>query len=361
VYPGVAPGANLIDVRVISASGSTTVSTLIAGMQWVLAHRAAYNIRVVNLSAGGPATVTYRDDPLATAAEVLVFAGIAVVVSAGNHGPKEATITSPGTDPFVITVGAIDDSGTAATDDDALASWSSQGPTPVDGLSKPDLAAPGRKVVSLRSVGSTLDTELTDRLVAGLDPLVPAYFRLSGTSMAAPIVSGVVALMLERNSALTPAQVKDRLVSTATALSFGSPDTTGSGLVNAVAAVTASDHGAVAADDPVSAGFANEMYPFLYGQPLAWRDLTFNGGVDSNGVAWTDVSWANAAWDLVTWENLRWETFNWSVVNWEDISWEGITWEDISWELAGAKDKDKNKNKIKVNGQKVRHLWGALE
>ncbi|MDQ2912875.1 MAG: S8 family serine peptidase, partial [Chloroflexota bacterium] len=343
-YAGVAPGANLIDVRVIAASGSTNVSTLIAGMQWVLAHRSDYNIRVVNLSAGGPATRTYRDDPLATAAEVLVFAGITVVVSAGNEGPKGRTITSPGTDPYVITVGGIDDNGTATTADDALASWSSRGVTPIDGLAKPDLVAPGRKVVSLRSPGSTLDHELPDRLVAGLDPLVPAYFRLSGTSMAAPVVAGVVALVLEHSPALTPAQVKDRLKGTATALPYGSPETTGSGLVDAPAAVAASDQTDAAAADPVSAGFASEMYPLLYGQPLVWRDLAFNGGVDSNGVSWSEVSWSNVVWDAITWQNVEWESFNWSAVNWqdiswEDISWEGITWEDISWELVPVKDK----------------------
>jgi serine protease AprX len=355
-YTGVAPRANLIDVRVIAASGATTVSTLIAGMQWVLAHRDTYNIRVVNISAGGPATVGYRNDPLATAAEVLVFAGITVVVSAGNHGPHESTITSPGTDPFVITVGGIDDSGTATTTDDAIAAWSSQGPTPVDGLAKPDLVAPGRRVVSLRSPGSTLDRELPDRVVAGLDPLVPAYFRLSGTSMAAPIVTGVVALMLERSPALTPAQVKARLKSTATALPFGSLQTTGSGLVSAVAALASTDVTVDAVADQVSAGFASEMYAFLYGQPLRWRDLAFNGGVDSNGVAWTDVSWANASWDVITWQNLSWEAFNWSAVNWQDISWEGITWEsvDISWETVTP-------YKNKGRGQRVRQLWGALD
>src|SRR5207249_9843770 len=101
-YAGVAPGANLIDVRVINATGGTTVSTLIAGMKWILAHRTTYNIRVVNLSAGGPVTVSYTADPLATAVEVLVFAGITVVVSAGNEGPAPSTITSPGSDPYVI-------------------------------------------------------------------------------------------------------------------------------------------------------------------------------------------------------------------------------------------------------------------
>src|SRR2546423_880601 len=269
-YAGVAPGANLIDVRVISATGSTNVSTLIAGLQWVLAHRVTYNIRVVNLSAGRPATTSYRDDPLATAVEVLVFAGITVVVSAGNQGPQAGTITSPGNDPFVITVGAIDDSGTAATGDDALASWSSRGLTPIDGLAKPDLVAPGRRIVSLRSPGSTLDQELPDRLVAGLDPLAPAYFRLSGTSMAAPMVTGVVALMLERSPGLTPAQAKGRLKRTATALPYGSAVTTGSGMVGAVAAVAASDQTADASANPVSAGFASEMYRLVYGQPLVW-------------------------------------------------------------------------------------------
>lgn len=347
-YTGVAPGANLVDVRVISSAGSTTVSTLIAGMQWVVRHRSDYNIRVVNLSAGAAATVSYRDDPLATSVEVLLFAGITVVVSAGNGGPNASTITTPGIDPNVITVGAIDDNGTATTADDLLTLWSSRGPTPIDGLPKPDLAAPGRRIVSLRSPGSTLDLALPDRVVAGLDPLAPAYFRLSGTSMAAPIVTGVVALMFERTPTLTPAQVKARLKSTATALAYGSVDTTGSGLVSAVAAVAASDQSADAAAT-VSSGFATTMYPYLRGQPFVWRDLAFNGGVDSNGLPWTGISWENVRWDLITWENVSWESFNWSAVSWQDISWEGIKWEDISWEMVTPKDKDK--------GRKVRRGW----
>ena len=352
-YAGVAPGANLIDVRVITATGSTTVSTLIAGMQWVLAHRSEYNIRVVNLSAGAPVTVSYSNDPLATAVEVLVFAGITVVVSAGNDGPRPSSITSPGSDPYVITVGAIDDSGTATASDDAIASWSSQGPTAIDGLAKPDLVAPGRKVVSLRSAGSTLDQELPDRVVYGLDPLVPAYFRLSGTSMAAPVVTGVVALMLERTPTLTPAQVKQHLMSTAAPLAYGAADTTGSGLVSAVAAVTDPDQSVPAVTVPVSAGFAGGVYPYLYGQPLVWRDLAFNGGVDSRGVPWTDVNWSDITWDDITWENLSWLSFNWSAINWQDMTWESITWEDITWDTVTLKDKSK--------GRKVRSGWEALD
>ena len=359
-YTGTAPGANLVDVRVISASGSTTMSTLISGMQWVLAHRYDYNIRVVNLSAGAPVTTSYVNDPLATAVEVLVFAGITVVVSAGNEGPKASSITTPGSDPYVITVGAIDDNGTATTSDDALASWSSQGPTAIDGIAKPDVAAPGRKIVSLRSPGSTLDVALPDRLVAGLDPINPAYFRLSGTSMAAPIVTGIVALMLERTPTLSPAEVKSRLKGTARTLAYGSANTTGSGLVDAAAAV-ATDQSASAAVDAVSAGFASEMYSFLYGQPIAWRDLAFNGGVDSNGVSWDGVSWGNISWDATTWQNIRWDAFNWAAVSWQDISWEGVTWEDISWEALGLKSKGSGNGNGKSKGRKSQGEWGVLD
>jgi serine protease AprX len=334
-FTGVAPRANLVDVRVIGSSGATTVSTLIRGMQWVLAHRATYNIRVVNLSAGAPVATSYKTDPLAAAVEVLILAGVTVVVSAGNNGPGDATITTPGSDPYVVTVGAIDDNATTTLDDDTFPSWSSRGPTPIDLVAKPELVAPGRKMVSLRSPGSTLDVALPDRQVAGLDPLAPAYFRLSGSSMAAPVVSGVVALMLEKNPALTPAQVKHRLKTTVTPLAYGSAMTTGAGLVNAVAAVGSAD----AMSDPsayaFSDGLADEMYPYIYGQPIQWRDLAFNGGVDSRGAPWSQVTWENLVWDEVTWQNLIWEAFNWSGVAWGDITWEDITWETASQNVNG--------------------------
>jgi subtilisin family serine protease len=174
--------------------------------------------------------------------------------------------------------------------------------------------------------------------------------------MAAPVVAGVIALMLERTPALTPAQVKSRLMATATPLAYGSVDTTGSGLVNAVAAVAATDQTAPAAD-PVSSGFASQMYPYLYGQPLVWRDLAFNGGVDSNGVQWSDISWSNISWDAITWQNISWEAFNWAAVSWQDISWEGITWEDISWEMLALKTSGKGK----IKARKGQREWGALE
>ncbi len=335
MYTGVAPGANLVDVRVIGSGGATTISTLVRGMQWVLAHRATYNIRVANLSAGAPVATSYKTDPLAAAVEVLILAGVTVVVSSGNNGPGNSTITTPGSDPYVVTVGAIDDNATPSLDDDSSASWSSRGPTYIDATAKPDLVAPGRKMVSLRSPGSTLDLELPDRQVAGLDAAAPAYFRLSGSSMAAPVVTGVVALMLERNPGLTPAQVKHRLKTTATPLAYGTPTSTGSGLVNAVAAVGSGDAAADTASNGFSDGLADEMYPYIYGQPIQWRDPNFNGGVDTNGTAWSQVTWSTVVWDEVTWQNITWEAFSWSGVTWEDITWEDITWETASQNVNG--------------------------
>ena len=326
-YTGVAPGAKLIDVRVIGASGVTTLSTVLRGLQWILANRTTYNIRVANLSLGATAQTPYTRDPLATAVEILTFSGVTVVVSAGNAGPGDTTITTPGSDPFVITVGAIDDNATTTTSDDTLASFSSRGPTPFDGVTKPDLVAPGRKMVSLRSPGSTLDTSYPDRRVAGLDTVNPAYFKLSGTSMSAPVVSGVVALMLERNPGLTPLQVKQRLRTSATALSYGSPSTTGAGMVNALAAVTAADRPLSGNIYRVTDGFALDVKQYLMGQPLVFRDLSFNGGVDSRGVPWTSVTWDSIAWEVLTWQNIAWETFNWGAVTWQEIAWEEIAWE----------------------------------
>ena len=233
LYTGVAPNANIIDVRVIDGHGSSNVSIILRGLQWILANRATYNIKVVNMSLGATPAGSYKSDLMATAAEILTFAGVAVVVSAGNAGPLAGTITTPATDPYVISVGALDDNGTALLADDLMATFSSRGKTLFDRLSKPDLVAPGRKMVSLRAPGSELDALFPDRQVSVLGATSPDYYRLSGTSMAAPVVAGTIALMYERNPMLTIAQLKKRLKSTVTPLSFGTTLDHGAGLVNA--------------------------------------------------------------------------------------------------------------------------------
>jgi hypothetical protein len=102
--------------------------------------------------------------------------------------------------------------------------------------------------------------------------------------------------------------------------------------VDALAAVGGADTAAEVTTLPVSDGFAAEVFPFVYGQPLRWRDASLNGGVDSRGTPWNDITWDTLVWDDLTWQNLAWEAFNWLSVSWQDIAWEDIAWEDIMWE-----------------------------
>jgi serine protease AprX len=336
VYTGVAPNANIIDVRVIDAHGGSNVSIILRGLQWILANRSAYNIKVVNMSLGATPTGSYKSDLMATAAEVLNFAGIAVVVSAGNTGPLAGTITTPATDPYVITVGALDDNGTPLRTDDLMATFSSRGRTSFDNLSKPDLVAPGRKMVSLRAPGSELDALFPDRQVTVLGATSADYYRLSGTSMAAPIVAGTIALMFERNPTLPTAQIKKRLKSSATALAFGTTYDRGAGLVNAYGATSSVNPDKEYASDRVSDAFAKDMRQFILGQPFVWRDLSHHGGVDSAGTSWEGVTWENVRWDAVTWENVSWEGFTWEGVTWEGVTWETVTWQSTDQQSTGA-------------------------
>src|SRR5947208_1033714 len=241
-FVGIAPQANIVDVRVLGRTGSGRISSVVAGIQWVIGHRAAYNIRVINMSFGAPVTVSYRTDPLSAAVEIAWREGLVVVAAAGNGGPTRNSVLSPGIDPYAVTVGATDDQGTTSPRDDALAVFSSWGNA--DSNAKPDLVAPGRHIVSLRVPGSALDSMLPTSVVAARNGAT--YFRLSGTSMATPVVSGAVALLLQRQPSLTPDQVKALLVGTAQQFGQDStatlPDPTarGAGLLDALAAVSSS-------------------------------------------------------------------------------------------------------------------------
>jgi len=344
-HTGVAPCANIIDVRVIDANGNSNTGLILRGLQWVLANKNTYNIKVANMSFGATQSGSYKIDPLATAAQVLTFSGITTVVSAGNSGPGLETITSPASDPFVITVGALDDNGTATLADDLVASFSSRGRTRFDRLSKPDLVAPGRKMVSLLSPSSTLGAQYPDQLVKAVvstttsllgavtQVLAPEaeYMRMSGTSMAAPIVSGTVALMVERNSTMTPAQIKNRLKKSVKPLSFGGSSDRGVGMVNALSAVGSIDASKEYSEGRVTDSFAKDMRKFVQGQPIPFKDLLFNGGNDSRGTSWGNITWENITWDALTWENVLWENFTW-----ENITWENVTWENITWQSAGV-------------------------
>ena len=218
-YAGVAPNVNLINLRVLDAYGNGTDSQVIAAIQQAIALKNTYNIRVISMSLGRPVFESYNLDPVDQAVEAAWQAGIVVVVAAGNNGRFAltngfGTIGVPANDPAVITVGATMTEQTNTRVDDQIASYSSKGPTAIDHIVKPDLVAPGNRMVSLRAAGSTLDSSFPQYEVTSTNGS-SNYFVLSGTSMATPIVSGAVALMLQQSSSLTPDQVKARLMKTA--------------------------------------------------------------------------------------------------------------------------------------------------
>ena len=195
----------------LDEQGHGTISAAIAAIDYAIANKGRENIRVINLSVGASVTESFDTDPFTLAAKRAVDAGIVVVAAAGNFGRTAAGdqvyggITAPGNAPWVLTVGAYDAHGTAATSDDEMAPFSSKGPTAVDYRAKPDVVAPGIRVTSLAAAGSTLVVTYPNSVVSGVGPRgTGAYLTLSGTSMAAPAVTGVVALMLQ--AICTPAR-----------------------------------------------------------------------------------------------------------------------------------------------------------
>jgi serine protease AprX len=209
-YVGVAPNANLVSIKVSDEAGATTVLDVIYGLQFAIQHQAQYNIRVINLSLNSATPQSYKVDPLDAAAEAAWMHGIVVVAAAGNRGSApDAVQYSPANDPYVITVGGVDENGTADPSDDAAASWSSRGTTQ-DGVQKPDVYAPGAHIVSVLAPNSVFANPSCDCLVGD-----GQYIQTSGTSMAAPMITGLVADLLQAHPRWTPAQVKGDLTSAA--------------------------------------------------------------------------------------------------------------------------------------------------
>jgi serine protease AprX len=243
-YLSIAPKSNVVVVRAFNGSGAGRYADVIAGLNWIVANKTKYNIRVLNLSFGAPPQSYYWDDPLNQAVMAAWQAGIVVVAAAGNEGPGAMTIDVPGNVPYVITTGALSDNYTPYdVNDDFLASFSSTGPT-YEGFVKPELVAPGGHIVASMQSSSYL---------ANIDPhsMNPTenLFTMSGTSMAAAVTTGVVALMLQSDPSLTPDEVKCRLLaSSRPAVNSGgtlaySVFQQGAGLINAISAVNSSASG----------------------------------------------------------------------------------------------------------------------
>ncbi len=196
---GVAPASRIVSVKVAGATGETDIAQVIAGIDWVIEHKddPGLNIRVLNLSLGVGGLATTAGDPLSAAVERAWDAGIVVVAAAGNRGNDAPGIDSPALSPYVVAVGGTE-SYDSEGEGDVVASWSSGG----NAFRSPDVVAPGRSILSFRVPGSMLD-QLHPEAAVG-----ERYFRGSGTSQSAAVVSGFTALLLSADPSMTPDQVK---------------------------------------------------------------------------------------------------------------------------------------------------------
>ncbi len=302
-YKGMAPDVNLINLKTTDEFGMTYESDVVDAMQWVYDNKDTYNIRVVNLSMNSTVAQSYHTSPLCAAVEILWFNGIVVVVSAGNNGTADgpSTIYPPANDPFVITVGASEDKGTASLTDDTMAVFSAYGTT-IDGFAKPDLVAPGRNIVA--PLGGLLN------IVFQLHPLHRVndyYFRMSGTSMSAPVVTGAVALLLQDEPNLNPDQVKYRLKATAnTTWSGYSASQSGAGHLDIFAAVNGTS------TETANTGiFASQML-----------------STGSEPITWGSAGWNSAGWNTAGWNSAGWNTAGWNTAGWNTAGWNTSTWDD---------------------------------
>jgi serine protease AprX len=319
-FRGVAPGARLVNIKAAGADGSTTLAAIVASVGWVIAHRDdnGLHVRVLNLSFGTPPT-RYQSDLLAYAVEQAWKAGIVVVVSAGNEGDKRRGLTSPGYDPFVLSVGANDLAGTAAVGDDVVPAWSSRGAG-----RNPDLVAPGRSIASLRDPNSALDLAHPEARVGD------ALLKGSGTSQAAAVVSGAVALLLERRPDLSPDQVKAIIKSTADPLSGPGPDAQGAGRLNLTRALAAPSPDPAAVRQPFEPAAIRGVLAKLVAGLSSGRHAEV-GPVGPDGAKWGGAKWGGSSWGGSSWGGSSWGGSSWGGSSWGGSSWGGSSWGGSSW------------------------------
>ena len=368
IREGIAPGAHIVSLKVLDANGSGSISNVIAAIDYAIANKAQFNIRVLNLSLSAGVYESYETDPLTRAAKRAVDAGIVVVASAGNRGkaadgsPQYGAIGAPGNAPWVLTVGASSTNGTPIRRDDTMANYSSRGPTMYDFAAKPDLVAPGTGTISLSAPDSSMYTEKSGFLSSGwLSVGYKPYLTLSGTSMAAPVVAGTVALMLHANPSLTPNMVKAILQYTAQVYPSYDFLTQGAGFLNA--------RGAVVLAEYFKNGRPGMQYPRMYGwsRHIIWGNYRVKGGVlTPNGNAWaTNIVWGetrtpmgqNIVWgencDTLGCDNIVWgNNIVWGEVGDDNIVWGQTDGDNIVW---GNSDGD---NIVWGNGDSDNIVWG---
>jgi serine protease AprX len=290
-YTGVAPEADLVAIKTSDDLGNSTVLDVINGLQFAIDHKDELNIQVLNLSVSSDTPGSYKDDPLDAAVEFAWHSGIVVVAAVGNRGDAaDAAQYAPGNDPFVISVGATDENGTPNPFDDTIASFSSRGVTQ-DGFSKPDVVAPGAHMVA--PLGGVMFAALCPTCITDLQ-----YFKMGGTSMAAPVVAGAAALLLQARPDLNPDQVK--------ALLTGN---TNNGELDVNKALAANP-GAGA-----NQGVVQNVY---VAEALA------EAGMDPTRATWTKATWTKATWTKATWTKATWTKATWTggvAAPWAKATW----------------------------------------
>jgi serine protease AprX len=343
-YTGEAPGAGLVSVKVAGATGQTDLATLLAGIGWVIQNRVALHIGVLNISFGVAPFESTVLNPLDQAVEAAWRSGLVVVTAAGNAGPFNGTILSPGDDPLVITAGALDDQGSTSSSGDTMTAFSSVGPTDPDGWFKPDLVASGRSVVSLRAPGSTVDQQFPSARIG------TGNFVGSGTSFSAAITSGAAALLLQTDHGASPNDVKARLLLGATPGPVGNPFVDGHGELNLPGALATgpgnSVHlSSVPPGDPTAWGQTVSLFQTwldstwnpanYYGTGSAWNGTSWNGtswnGSAWNGSAWNGSAWNGSAWNGTSWNGTSWNGSAWNGSAWNGSAWNGSAWNGTSW------------------------------
>jgi serine protease AprX len=326
-YVGVAPHANLISVKIADDQGGATMGDLISGLFWVHLNAATYNIRVVNLSLNSSVAASYKTDPLDAAIEALWFQGIMVVVASGNSGTAAGSVSyPPANDPFVLTVGSIDDMGTTTTSDDVVSSFTSRGTTQ-DGFAKPDVFTPGSNIVSSAAAGSVIynQAQAANKIVDG------AYVSLSGTSMAAGVASGAAALIFQAHPAWTPGQVKCTLASMFRTVTDGSSTVK----VPRIGLITSAT--APACDSDTGKMPTNRFVRLLKVGAVAWLLDQPDPATAAASIGFTPLSaipgnsLTSVKWDLVAWSSIKWSSVKWSSVKWDSIKWSSIKWTSIKW------------------------------
>jgi serine protease AprX len=318
----VAPEAGLVSVKLSGRDGTSSVSRLLKALAWVITFKDELDIEVVNLSLRTYSPLSYRVDPVNFAVQRAWASGLTVVVSAGNQGPADGSIAKPADDPWVITVGSTDDQGTIALGDDVVSSFSARGPSIPDGVAKPDVVAPGRSLVSLRSPGSEADLRYPNVIDADRR-------RGSGTSFSAPLVSGAAAVLAAADPAATNDRIKFALRASGRAVPGAGESAAGAGTIDVAGALSA------------PAGVANQerFHPLFQVASVASAgdvahsvfELAWLGGA-VQGSNWQGSNWQGSNWQGSNWQGSNWQGSNWQGSNWQGSNWQGSNWQGSNWQ-----------------------------